>query len=1013
MSDSYLNDNDKLQNLINEIKFPRNFRKKLSELYLTEFDEKFDQILIKKETEFMNLYLKRVSATLQDMYSNDCLENEDLTIMMKKNEIEIYEKHFKPQFNLLKEALNSYNTQDNAENNEERRNTDYFYEESNMTLLNSNDENDSVKTFKENFPCELVFRKHCRFIDDVPRHFCQNGNATNFIKLRSIKNKANITHLICADCKMAYKSNCILLYCNFCSLSFYSSINESKIETPYLQPATWEKYHCSMIVNDQMRCVNCKDILYFDLKENLLKCFNDSCKLESDPYSILWVCVTCKKDFQSSAKIFNPLEYKLVRSSIKEALIVKKQAKPDHLPCCPDKYTEEDLTFYHKKECKGIIFLGNMQNRKIIVCEKCRSLSYYEKFIWTCPVCSKRFKNKIEEIISTVNHKERSLTGNTYSKVTSCSNLKYENVSSSNNTFNNLEWDENSTPLSGASKDREGDSKSQLNVDSSNPNSHKINGVNSHSMRSQSSQDINISKVNRMMSKSNPDKEKEYTNSILSNNSEGYVGNIHNAKSYNSPNKEINNDDQNEYNENNRIKSEKSCVKFKLKSSCNLIISVKDQQSNNPEIRRFKHSNTILNHYDNEIESNPARKKTSNHRVNQSTKVSFEDRRCIKSTTSVGKFNKVDNLKNKYLNSSKSILYNKIDLESEFDYEDEYGSHSRNILDEKKNCESELKKNKIDYYSIENFGFNKFDVDEYTIDTQIGEGAYGKIYKIFDKNQNSFAMKKNIIHDNNQIPSIIKQYIIMQKLHHPNILNLKGISLQKLDSTTTSIYVQMDLAKLDWLEEIKLRAVENPKRLYSEVELLNILKQVTAALAYMQKINVVHRDLKPHNILIFENFIYKIADFGETEFLKENPFGDENSKKMEDTKSIRGTELFMSPILYQALKRFKSERDIVHNSYKSDCFSLGLCILNAASLSLDVLYDIRKILCVSKVEDIFNFDFDLEKDNLSLKNILTKEFNKLMIYSNRFEALVCKMLNINERDRPDFIELERILQSFS
>jgi len=160
MSDSYLNDNDKLQNLINEIKFPRNFRKKLSELYLTEFDEKFDQILIKKETEFMNLYLKRVSATLQDMYSNDCLENEDLTIMMKKNEIEIYEKHFKPQFNLLKEALNSYNTQDNAENNEERRNTDYFYEESNMTLLNSNDENDSVKTFKENFPCELVFKKH-------------------------------------------------------------------------------------------------------------------------------------------------------------------------------------------------------------------------------------------------------------------------------------------------------------------------------------------------------------------------------------------------------------------------------------------------------------------------------------------------------------------------------------------------------------------------------------------------------------------------------------------------------------------------------------------------------------------------------------------------------------------------------------------------------------------------------------------------------------------------------------
>ena len=189
----------------------------------------------------------------------------------------------------------------------------------------------------------------------------------------------------------------------------------------------------------------------------------------------------------------------------------------------------------------------------------------------------------------------------------------------------------------------------------------------------------------------------------------------------------------------------------------------------------------------------------------------------------------------------------------------------------------------------------------------------------------------------------------------------------------------MDLSESDWDSAIKERAKEN--NYYTEVELITILKQINSALAYLQKEkNIAHRDIKPENILIFENNIYKLCDFGEAKI----------SPNLKRENSLRGTEIYMSPLLYNGLKN--NIKKIQHNIYKSDVFSLGYCFLYAASLNFNIIYAIR----------------DLKFQGLVEKMLF--KFMKIR-YSKDFIQIISKMITINEDERIDFVDLEEILNS--
>ena len=274
-----------------------------------------------------------------------------------------------------------------------------------------------------------------------------------------------------------------------------------------------------------------------------------------------------------------------------------------------------------------------------------------------------------------------------------------------------------------------------------------------------------------------------------------------------------------------------------------------------------------------------------------------------------------------------------------------------------------------------------FNIDNYTIGKQIGDGSFGTIFEVTNnKTRIKYALKKIVTSDINNLEKYQKEFEIVHQSTHPYILDIHGICFRCFDSTTFIIYVLMDLAEHDWEVEIYNRKTQN-NNFYTESQLINILKQLSSALLFLQKDKQIsHRDIKPENILVFKNGIYKLSDFGEAE----------NEAKIDDRqKTLRGTELYMSPLLHEGL--LHDVDYIVHNTFKSDVFSLGCCLIIAACLDFEVIKEIRKL-----------------KKVFMIKNYLIKIFKRK--YTDKFIDLLLKMINFNENERVDFIQLDKIIK---
>ena len=312
----------------------------------------------------------------------------------------------------------------------------------------------------------------------------------------------------------------------------------------------------------------------------------------------------------------------------------------------------------------------------------------------------------------------------------------------------------------------------------------------------------------------------------------------------------------------------------------------------------------------------------------------------------------------------------------------------------KKNRPIELSKNIFEKEINKIKMLKDFNVSDYKIIKQIGQGSYGQILLVEDTHHQKYALKKIIGSSESEIKSLKQEYQILFDIQSNlnenktdiNIVNIYGLSTKKLDPTTYVMYVLMELGNMDWENEILSR--QKQKQYYSEKELMNILYALVKTLAQLQKENISHRDIKPQNILVFtnnNNKCYKLADFGEA---KELISGNKPTEKQ----TLRGTELYMSPLLFYGLRSRKIKKYIKHNPYKSDVFSLGLCTLFAATLCFESLYDVREL-----------------QNNVSVKIVIEKYLKKR--YSYKLITIINSMLDINETTRDDFIELKKKIEN--
>ena len=288
--------------------------------------------------------------------------------------------------------------------------------------------------------------------------------------------------------------------------------------------------------------------------------------------------------------------------------------------------------------------------------------------------------------------------------------------------------------------------------------------------------------------------------------------------------------------------------------------------------------------------------------------------------------------------------------------------------------------------TYQNFNINpseNLNLSEYELLAEIGKGSFGKIYKVRWKvNKKFYAMKTEVLADMEGINSRLGRGKAMrnfvQSTGCQGVVNIYGSYLIKRGSVFL-YYELMDLCNTDFEKEIKLRS--NYGSYYTEFELDNIIKQLISTLSFLEKQHITHRDIKPQNILI-ANGQYKLCDFGDIRIMQRDGLV---------IQRIRGSELYMSPILFFALRRgFKK---VEHNTYKSDVFSLGMCLFYAACLSFDGPVEIREVMDM---------------------NVKAQILNKYLgaRYSQKLIKILLLMLQTDESARPDFILLENAILTY-
>ena len=256
-------------------------------------------------------------------------------------------------------------------------------------------------------------------------------------------------------------------------------------------------------------------------------------------------------------------------------------------------------------------------------------------------------------------------------------------------------------------------------------------------------------------------------------------------------------------------------------------------------------------------------------------------------------------------------------------------------------------------------------VERFEIVSAQGRGQYGCVYKALDTQLQTYVAIKvlnSALHNSEQaISSFKNELLLVRQLSHPNIIRVHEYYFDQ----------QLHFITMDWIEGLTLEDKIAEKKLTSQ-EIIDIIKQLFAGLACADEVGIVHKDLKPDNILIDTEGKVYIADFG-LAALKNN----------DNSQSIIGTPYYAAPEYLLQGKVNKS----------TDLYSLGVIIYQLCCHSMPFKGNSLEKIIDSKLSG----------------NI---KFNPYQARLKSLKALVFSMLAANTQSRPESVSLaSRLFES--
>ncbi|XP_027338044.1 rust resistance kinase Lr10-like [Abrus precatorius] len=194
---------------------------------------------------------------------------------------------------------------------------------------------------------------------------------------------------------------------------------------------------------------------------------------------------------------------------------------------------------------------------------------------------------------------------------------------------------------------------------------------------------------------------------------------------------------------------------------------------------------------------------------------------------------------------------------------------------------------------------------------KLGQGGFGEVYK-GKLRSGLFVAVKMLRKSKANGQEFISEVATIGRIHHNNVVRLIGFSVEA--STCALIYEFMSNGSLDKYIFSKTNDISLTYKQIYEISF-----GVARGIAYLHQgcdRQILHFDIKPHNILLDENFIPKISDFGLAKLYPIN-------KSIVTLTAARGTIGYMAPELFY--------HNIGGISYKADVYSFGMLLMEMAS----------------------------------------------------------------------------------
>lgn len=155
--------------------------------------------------------------------------------------------------------------------------------------------------------------------------------------------------------------------------------------------------------------------------------------------------------------------------------------------------------------------------------------------------------------------------------------------------------------------------------------------------------------------------------------------------------------------------------------------------------------------------------------------------------------------------------------------------------------------------------------EKYDIGAQIGEGTYGKVYSATKKNKDgkkeTVAVKMFKNYDDEKLDYVkidyttLREVSILKDLNHPNIIKLKDTVFNMKEFCMIFEYCKANLRNY-------MKTLKQSKCSIDNGLLKKFSYQIILGINYLHSNCLLHRDLKPDNILLDDNNNVKICDFG-------------------------------------------------------------------------------------------------------------------------------------------------------